>query len=157
MAEPTMAEEVAVFDLGENSPAQRHTHAHLRGDAIHFHVHAPGEEPGKPEALVLSKWDLWRVMDVNYWKKEASLEFEGGEGTNVTGAEVGLRKAVFRWKKGNREAEDEISFPALRQVDARLRRRVRDVRGLAEEELAGLPPGAPKAHEAAQESSAEAE
>lgn len=136
-----MVEKVAVFDMVEAGPNQRVNHAHIRGDLVHLHVHGPGKEPKEPEALVLSRWDLWRVMDVNYWKEELTLTFEPSDETNAVGAEVGLRSAVFTWKKGKQTKEDEVTFHHLRQVDARVRFRVRDVRGVPEDEMAGLPPG----------------
>lgn len=153
----SMTERVAVFNLTEVSGDQRMTHAHIRGDLIHFHVHDPEKEPKSPEALVVSKWDLWRVMDINYWKKEASLNLDPSDETNAEAADVGLRAATFRWKKGKQTKEDEVSFFSLRQVDARLRFRVRDVRKASREDLAGLPPGFEEPEEEEEEGEGEEE
>lgn len=128
MGQPGMAERTVLFEMVNTSPKQRINHAHIGEDAIRLHWHKPDDEKPGRQGVVLSKEDFHRIMETNYWKKEENLEATGSEGTNLTAAEVHIGDVVFTFKKGKRTAQEEVSFLALRQVDGRLRRRVRDAR-----------------------------
>lgn len=123
-----MPERTVHFDMVDTPPKQRINHAHIGEGIIRLHWHKPGEEPSDPQGVILSEGDFRKIMTTNYWKEEEDLEASGEEGTNVTGVEVHLGHVDFRFKKGNRSAREEVSVLALRQVDSRIRRRVRDVR-----------------------------
>lgn len=126
-----MEESVVVFDLENAPPKQRVNHAHIRGDLLALHSHPLEKEPGGVEGAILLRRDFLLIMTVNYQKKEDTLEFPGTAGTTVTAADVGLGSVVFRFQVGEKKAKEEVSVLSLRQLDSRLRRRVRDVRELA--------------------------
>ncbi|MFQ5907744.1 MAG: hypothetical protein ACE5JE_02805 [Thermoplasmata archaeon] len=123
-----MEERVLVFDLTNTPPKQRVNHAHIREDLVALHAHPVEKEPGILEGVVLHRRDFTLVMTVNYRKQEETLEFDGSRGTTVTSADVGIGSVVFTYREGEKKAKDEVSVLSLRQLDSRLRRRVRDVR-----------------------------
>ncbi len=123
-----MEERVLVFDLTNTPPKQRINHAHIREDLVALHAHPIEKEPDHLEGAVLRRSDFTQVMTVNYRKQEETLEFEGLPGTTVTSADVGIGSVVFTYRVGEKKAKDEVSVLSLRQLDGRLRRRVRDVR-----------------------------
>lgn len=125
-----MEERVVVFDLTNTPPKQRVGHAHIREDLIALHWHPVKKEPGGPEGATLSRTDFIQIMTVNYRKQAGTLEFDALPGTTVTSADVGLGSVVFRFQLGKKEGQEEVSVLSLRQLDSRLRRRVRDVRDL---------------------------
>lgn len=123
-----MDERVVVFDLVNAPPKQRVNHAHIQGDLIALHAHPLEKEPGGVEGASLLRRDFLLIMTVNYRKQAETLELEGVPGTTVTSADVGLGSVVFKFQIGEKKAKEEVSVLSLRQLDSRLRRRVRDVR-----------------------------
>ncbi len=126
-----MEERVVVFDLENAPPKQRVNHAHIRGDHIALHSHPLAKEPGGVAGAILARRDFLLVMTTNYQKQAVTLEFEAGPGTTVTSANVGLGSVVFKFQVGEKKAKEEVSVLSLRQLDSRVRRRVRDVRKAA--------------------------
>ncbi len=126
-----MEERVVVFDLENAPPKQRVNHAHIREDLIALHSHPLEKEPGDVEGAILARRDFLLIMTVNYQKQTDTLEFEAVPGTTVTSADVGLGSVVFRFQVGKKKAKEEVSVLSLRQLDSRVRRRVRDVRKAA--------------------------
>ncbi len=126
-----MEERVVVFDLVDAPPNQRVNHAHIRGDRIALHSHPLEKEPGGVEGAILARRDFLQIMTVNYQKQEDTLGFEAVPGTTVTSANVGLGSVVFKFQVGKKKAKEEVSVLSLRQLDSRVRRRVRDVRKAA--------------------------
>ena len=126
-----MEERVVVFDLVDAPPNQRVNHAHIREDLIALHSHPLEKEPGGVEGAILARGDFLQIMTVNYQKQEDTLEFEVVTGTTVTSADVGLGSVVFKFQVGKKKAKEEVSVLSLRQLDSRVRRRVRDVRKAA--------------------------
>ncbi|MFQ5985779.1 MAG: hypothetical protein ACE5KQ_00275 [Thermoplasmata archaeon] len=126
-----MEERVVVFDLTDTPPNQRVNHAHIREDLVALHSHPLEKEPGGVEGAALLRRDFLLIMTVNYHKQTETLEFEGVPGTTVTSVDVGIGSVVFRFQVGKKKAKEEVSVLSLRQLDSRLRRRVRDVRELA--------------------------
>ncbi len=126
-----MEERVVVFDLENAPPKQRVNHAHIRGDLIALHSHPLEKEPGGVEGAILARGDFLLIMTVNYDKQEETLEFQGAPGTTVTSTDVGLGSVVFKFQVGQKKAEEEVSVLSLRQLDSRVRRRVRDIRKAA--------------------------
>jgi hypothetical protein len=126
-----MEERVVVFDLENAPPKQRVNHAHIREDLITLHSHPLEKEPGGVEGAILARPDFLLIMTVNYQKQTDTLEFEAVPGTTVTSADVGLGSVVFRFQVGKKKAKEEVSVLSLRQLDSRVRRRVRDVRKAA--------------------------
>ncbi len=123
-----MEERVVVFDLDNAPPNQRVNHAHISGDLIALHSHPLEKEPGGVEGAILARGDFLLIMTVNYEKQADTLEFEAVSGTTVTSADVGLGSVVFKFQVGEKKAKEEVSVLSLRQLDSRVRRRVRDVR-----------------------------
>lgn len=123
-----MEERVVIFDLTDTPPDQRVNHAHIRDDLIALHSHPVEREPGGVEGAALLRKDFIMIMTVNYQKQERTLEFEGLPGTTVNSADVGIGSVIFRFQVGEKKGQEEVSVLSLRQLDSRLRRRVRDVR-----------------------------
>ncbi len=123
-----MEERVVVFDLENAPPNQRVNHAHIREDLIALHSHPMEKEPGGVEGAILARRDFLLVMTANYQKQADTLEFEAVPGTTVTSADVGLGSVVFKFQVGEEKAKEEVSVLSLRQLDSRVRRRVRDAR-----------------------------
>jgi hypothetical protein len=126
-----MDERVVVFDLENAPPKQRVNHAHIQGDLLALHAHPLEKEPGGVEGVVLLRRDFLLIMTVNYQKKEETLEFQAASGTTMTSADVGLGSVVFTFQVGEKKAKEEVSVLSLRQLDSRVRRRIRDARKLA--------------------------
>ncbi|MFQ5552209.1 MAG: hypothetical protein ACE5EW_00545 [Thermoplasmata archaeon] len=126
-----MEERVVVFDLTDTPPNQRVNHAHIREDLVALHSHPVEKEPSGVEGAALLRKDFLLIMTVNYRKQTETLEFEGVPGTTVTSADVGIGSVVFKFQVGKKKTKEEVSVLSLRQLDSRLRRRVRDVRELA--------------------------
>ncbi|MCJ2531245.1 MAG: hypothetical protein LN413_02860 [Candidatus Thermoplasmatota archaeon] len=123
-----MEEHVVVFDLENAPPKQRVNHAHIHGELIELHSHPLEKERGGVEGAILARRDFLLIMTVNYQKQADTLEFEAGPGTTVTSADVGLGSVVFKFQVGKKKAKEEVSVLSLRQLDSRVRRRVRDAR-----------------------------
>ncbi len=126
-----MEERVVVFDLENAPPKQRVNHAHIREDLIALHWHPLEKEPGGVEGAILARGDFLLIMTTNYQKQADTLQFEAVPGTTVTSADVGLGSVVFKFQVGKKKAREEVSVLSLRQLDSRVRRRVRDARKAA--------------------------
>ena len=126
-----MDERVVVFDLENAPPKQRINHAHLQGDLLALHAHPLETEPGGVEGVVLLRRDFLLIMTVNYQKREETLEFQAAPGTTLLGADVGIGSVLFQFQVGEKKAKEEVSVLSLRQLDSRVRRRVRDVREMS--------------------------
>ena len=123
-----MEERVVVFDLENAPPNQRINHAHIQDEVLALHSHPLEKEPGGVEGAVLLRRDFLLIMTVNYDKREETLEFQGAPDTTVTSADVGLGSVVFKFQVGGKKVKEEVSVLSLRQLDSRVRRRVRDAR-----------------------------
>jgi hypothetical protein len=106
-------------------------HAHIREDVLAIHAHPLEKEPGGVEGVVLLRRDFLLIMTVNYQKREETLEFQAASGTTITSADVGIGSVVFTFQVGDKKTKEEVSVLSLRQLDSRVRRRVRDARELA--------------------------
>ncbi len=121
-----MAEALVTLDTVNIGPKQRVNHAHIRDDSIALHWHKPGAEPKKAEGITISKEDWLGIMNSVYWKREETLEAQGAEGNNLVGAVTHVGFVGFRFKKGRKTVEEEVSVLSLQHVDARMRRRHRE-------------------------------
>ncbi len=121
-----MDEIVATFDMVNVNPKQKANHAHITGDTITLHWHDLESEPEEGGGgIVFSREDWMKIMTAVYWKKEEIVETSGSEGTNLVNAEVHPGYVIFRYKRGKKKVEEEVSVLSLRQVDGRLRKRHR--------------------------------
>lgn len=125
MSVVSMSEQTVPLSLGNVGPHQRVRHAHIFNDAIVLHWHTEGKEPERFEGISVSRDDWNRIMDSVYWKREESFEAQLSETDNLVGADVHIGYAVFRYKKGKKAAEEEVSVLSLQQIDAPQRRRNR--------------------------------
>ena len=120
-----MSDQALVLSPGNIGPHQKVNHAHVFEDVIVLHWHASGNEPERGEGVTVSRDDWMNVMNLVYWKKEENLEAPPSDDNNLIGADVRIGYVVFRYKKGRKVTEEEVSVQSLQQVDARLRKRNR--------------------------------
>lgn len=120
-----MSEQTVDLSAGSVGPHQKVRHAHIFDDAVVLHWHTEDKEPERFEGISVSREDWSRIMDSVYWKKEESLEAQQSETDNLIGADVHVGYVVFRYKKGRKATEEEVSVPSLQQIDARQRKRNR--------------------------------
>lgn len=120
-----MTGRVVPFFSANIGPHQRVNHAHIEEDLIVLHWHKPDAEPEGGPGVEVSRGMWSRLMDAVYWKREETLEPAEGEGGNVVALDAHVGFAVFHFKRGRQQAEEEVAVPSLQQADARLRRRNR--------------------------------
>ncbi len=120
-----MTDPALILRPGNIGPHQKVNHAHIFEDAVVLHWHASDQEPERGEGVSLSRNDWMNLMNLVYWKKEESLEAPPSDDNNLIGADVHVGYVVFRYKKGRKTVEEEVSIQSLQQVDARLRKRSR--------------------------------